>query len=218
MNGATQRPQRLEDYLEALTLRLQLLDLPRVRIGQVVAEVRAHVHDSGEDPRTAFGAPADYADAVAVAEADGQARPDPWTGWGWMVRFTAFVAGAYLLRMFALNSQSWSDFTTLPWPLIVYLLALGAVGAMVSRWLIRPWAARQGVYAPTLSVAIAPRALVLGGLATVIVGPAVLPFQIQTFIELAPGAPATVWIGVGVALVGGAIITEIRASRPPRPD
>lgn len=214
MNGATQQPQRLEDYLDALTLRLQLLDVSRPTIGQVTAEVRAHVHDSGEDPRSAFGSPAEYADAVA--EAAGLGRSDLWSGWRWMVRFTAFVAGAYLLRMFALDSQFWSGWSTLPWPLLVYLLGLGAVGALVSRWLIRPWAARQAVDAPTLSVAIAPRALVIGGLATVLVGSAVIPFHMNTGMD--PGLPVTVWIGIGIALVAGAVVTEIRAARPVRTD
>jgi hypothetical protein len=50
-----------EKYIDNLILALQLRGVPGEKIGQVVAEVEAHVAESGEDPGDAFGKPSDYA-------------------------------------------------------------------------------------------------------------------------------------------------------------
>lgn len=54
----------LDSYRERLLLALRLRDVPGDRIGEVLAEVEAHVAETGEDPVDAFGPPRRYADQV----------------------------------------------------------------------------------------------------------------------------------------------------------
>lgn len=42
-------------------MRLRMLDVPGERIGEILAEIEAHVAATGEPAREAFGPPADYA-------------------------------------------------------------------------------------------------------------------------------------------------------------
>lgn len=51
----------LHQYVEELTMRLRMRNLPPEQIGQVVAEVEAHVADTGEAPADVFGTPQEYA-------------------------------------------------------------------------------------------------------------------------------------------------------------
>lgn len=53
-----------EKYRRELLTALRLRDVDADRIGEVLAEVDSHVAETGEDPRDAFGAPADYARVV----------------------------------------------------------------------------------------------------------------------------------------------------------
>ncbi|WP_116948693.1 hypothetical protein [Jiangella endophytica] len=53
-----------EKYRRELLTALRLRDVEPDRIGEVLAEVDSHVAETGEDPRDAFGAPADYARVV----------------------------------------------------------------------------------------------------------------------------------------------------------
>lgn len=48
-------------YLDTLSIRLRMLDVPGTRIGEILAEVEAHVATTGEPPQEAFGPPAEYA-------------------------------------------------------------------------------------------------------------------------------------------------------------
>ncbi|WP_199433511.1 HAAS signaling domain-containing protein [Qaidamihabitans albus] len=50
-----------ERYIDNLIIALQLRGVPGEKIGQIVAEVEAHVAESGEDPGDAFGKPREYA-------------------------------------------------------------------------------------------------------------------------------------------------------------
>jgi hypothetical protein len=54
-------------WCDDLLLALRLRDVPGARIGEVLAEVQSHVAETGEDPRSAFGPPREYADEVAGA-------------------------------------------------------------------------------------------------------------------------------------------------------
>ncbi|WP_326549611.1 HAAS signaling domain-containing protein [Micromonospora sp. NBC_01813] len=56
---------RLDRYQQELTAALRSRRLPGPRIAEALAEVESHVLESGEDPRSAFGEPADYADELA---------------------------------------------------------------------------------------------------------------------------------------------------------
>jgi hypothetical protein len=70
---AGRRPVRV-DYLKRLRADLHALGVPSGRIGEVLAEVDAHVSDTGEGPVTAFGPPGQY--AARIAEETG-ATPQP---------------------------------------------------------------------------------------------------------------------------------------------
>ncbi|WP_030483487.1 HAAS signaling domain-containing protein [Nocardioides aequoreus] len=54
----------VDSYRERLLLALRMRDVPGDRIGEVLAEVEAHVAETGEDPVDAFGPPRRYADQV----------------------------------------------------------------------------------------------------------------------------------------------------------
>ncbi|HLL64198.1 MAG TPA: hypothetical protein VK453_00445 [Micromonosporaceae bacterium] len=58
-----------ETYVDQLVLELRMRELPGARIGEVVAEVEAHVAESGDDPADAFGSPREYAERVINAVA-----------------------------------------------------------------------------------------------------------------------------------------------------
>lgn len=55
-------------YLDDLVTHLRLLDVPGVRIGEIMAETESHLAESGEDPAEAFGEPRDYARELAERE------------------------------------------------------------------------------------------------------------------------------------------------------
>ena len=67
-----------ESYLAQLTLELRRRDVPGPRIGEVIAEIEAHVAESGEPPTEAFGAPPAYAETVAAAWHHRAGRRSPW--------------------------------------------------------------------------------------------------------------------------------------------
>lgn len=53
-------------YRDELILALRLRDISGARVGEVIAEVEAHVAETGEDPVQAFGPPKEYAAKVAA--------------------------------------------------------------------------------------------------------------------------------------------------------
>lgn len=63
----------LDNYTDDLHKALRFHEISGERMGEVLAEVEAHVAETGEDPVDAFGAPRDYARQVA-------AQLDPATG------------------------------------------------------------------------------------------------------------------------------------------
>ncbi|GAA2338773.1 hypothetical protein GCM10009854_13880 [Saccharopolyspora halophila] len=62
-----------KDYRQDLLVALRLHEISGERVGEVLAEVEAHVDETGEDPVEAFGTPREYARQVA-------AQLDPDTG------------------------------------------------------------------------------------------------------------------------------------------
>lgn len=62
-----------KDYRQDLLVALRLHEISGERVGEVIAEVEAHVEETGEDPVEAFGTPREYARQVA-------AQLDPVTG------------------------------------------------------------------------------------------------------------------------------------------
>ncbi len=55
-----------DTYVNQLVLELRMRDVPGDRIGQVIAEVEAHVAESRETPAEAFGSAEEYADRVSA--------------------------------------------------------------------------------------------------------------------------------------------------------
>lgn len=64
---ATMRRTTDQAWCDDLLLALRMRDVPGPQIGEVLAEVQSHVAEAGEDPRSAFGAPKEYAEQVAGA-------------------------------------------------------------------------------------------------------------------------------------------------------
>jgi hypothetical protein len=75
----------LTTYRRDLILALRLREIPGDRIGEIVAEVESHVADTGEEPREAFGPPAEYAASFTGVE-----RPR----WGWADVLVAVASAA----------------------------------------------------------------------------------------------------------------------------
>ncbi|MDO5677255.1 MAG: hypothetical protein Q4G35_07075 [Propionibacteriaceae bacterium] len=81
-------------YVDDLALELRLLDVPGTKIGEILAEVQAHVAETGEDPREAFGPVKDY--AAERARAAGTAvGPDDQKGSG----FARLFRGHWLMAI-----------------------------------------------------------------------------------------------------------------------
>ncbi|GLW11976.1 hypothetical protein Misp01_71040 [Microtetraspora sp. NBRC 13810] len=53
-------------YRDDLRVALRLRDISGARVGEVLAEVEAHVAETGEDPVAAFGSPKEYAAKVSA--------------------------------------------------------------------------------------------------------------------------------------------------------
>ena len=83
------RGDTTERYCEQLLLALRMQEVPGERIGAVLAEVRDHLDNSGEDPVEAFGTPEDYA-AALTANGPAAPRTAPLRDWA---RNTVAVAG-----------------------------------------------------------------------------------------------------------------------------
>lgn len=88
--------QAVAAYRDKLLVALRLREVPGDRIGEVLAEVEAHVAETGEDPTEAFGPPRRYADEVMGAT--GGRRP--WS----MSPATAANAALIAIASFAATS------------------------------------------------------------------------------------------------------------------
>ncbi|MFC7341399.1 HAAS signaling domain-containing protein [Saccharopolyspora griseoalba] len=83
------------NYRQDLLVALRLHEISGERVGEVIAEVEAHVAETGEDPVQAFGAPREYARQVA-------AQLDPATGkpsTAWTMGSSLVVATLTLLGL-----------------------------------------------------------------------------------------------------------------------
>ncbi|NEE04588.1 HAAS signaling domain-containing protein [Phytoactinopolyspora halotolerans] len=67
---------RVDKYVDNLIFALRMRNVPGKEIGQIVAEVEAHVAESGEDPAEAFGRPREYARTWARNAGHRQSRPE----------------------------------------------------------------------------------------------------------------------------------------------
>ena len=118
-------------YTDDLALELRLLDVPGVRIGEILAEVESHVAETGEDPLDAFGPVKEYARERADSQADqsGNLISRLFAG-HWLMAAGSFlftgVATLFLLTgVFALISDQVSaPFGLPPWSAIIIALVL----------------------------------------------------------------------------------------------
>ncbi|WP_129664595.1 HAAS signaling domain-containing protein [Phytoactinopolyspora endophytica] len=67
---------QVEKYVDSLIFALRMRNVPGEEIGQIVAEVEAHVAESGEAPAEAFGKPREYARTWARNTGHRQGRSD----------------------------------------------------------------------------------------------------------------------------------------------
>jgi hypothetical protein len=121
-----------ETYVNQLVLALRMRDVPGERIGQVIAEVEAHVAESRETPVDAFGSAEEYADRVSAAldrhgtKRHNQARRAMLIGWPITLAamlVTDGVAGLAFDRRIELTAGKVLLFGLLP-PTAVYLVQL----------------------------------------------------------------------------------------------
>ena len=85
-----------DSYIDQLTLELRRRDVPGTRIGEVIAEVEAHVAESGDRAAEAFGPPSEYAQRVSDTLRPPPAEADQ-PRWLRYARLYAVGIGAFLL-------------------------------------------------------------------------------------------------------------------------
>jgi len=88
-----------DSYVDQLTLELRRREVPGPRIGEVIAEIEAHIAESGDSPAEAFGPPPEY--AATVAAALGPPVPEA-PRWLRFARLYAVGLGALLVTRFVL--------------------------------------------------------------------------------------------------------------------
>lgn len=88
----------VDAYCKQLLLAMRLRDVPGPRIADALAQVDSHTAETGEDPREAFGPPAEYADRLlAAASTDGRRRRRVLVTWPDAAVGVAALSGALLL-------------------------------------------------------------------------------------------------------------------------
>jgi hypothetical protein len=126
-----------DPYLRHLQLALRAHEVPGPRIGEVMAEVEAHVAESGERPDEAFGPAEEY--AATIAATIGEAPPPPETAAqrrkSAAVRWLSTYALAFGVMLLAATLGSPAELT--PGWLVVTLLLPPAAEFVVSRLLHR---------------------------------------------------------------------------------
>ncbi|GAA3291578.1 hypothetical protein ACFFON_18465 [Arthrobacter citreus] len=112
--------QPYAEYSEDLRDALELRGVPDEAVTQIVREVESHVAESGEDPASAFGQPADYADNFAP-------RSQLVRFWALLISVVVLAGGGtYVLisGVFGLLSPSAALWGLPPW----FCIFLGAAG------------------------------------------------------------------------------------------
>jgi hypothetical protein len=108
-----------DEYWDDLMIALRANDVDGRQLGQIIAELAAHLEDSDSDPRTELGDPFDLAEALA-----GRRGPAPST----RVRFGAFLF-AFLSAVVGLFGLVWPEAgvgLSVSWSeLVAVVLAIG---------------------------------------------------------------------------------------------
>lgn len=159
-----------DKYLDNLITALRLRNVPGKQIGQIVAEVEAHIAASGEDPVEAFGPPRVY--ARTWAQTTGRRST-------WLTRIRAIVgviaagAGGWLLALGAIRTFTgepvWGGHAAVALLAGLALLAVGLVTAGKDL-VIDP---RTGAEPERLKVVQRQGYLILGTLLTIMIAVAV---------------------------------------------
>ncbi len=186
-------------WAEAVLLELRLQGVAGTTIAGVLTEVEAHVVDSGEDARSAFGDPVEYARSLELAP---DPRQDPDAGPAAVAQSAAQVLGVSLLLSgaFALGGR---EPTAVTWGVLASALAATVVMAVL---------VRNGERVLRVIVA-APRrlallGLVLGAVAFTLV---VLPAALVRGVALRmPGSTALL---VGALVLGSATAASVWRAR-----
>lgn len=117
-----------DKYLDNLITALHLRNVPGRQIGQIVAEVEAHIAASGEDPVDAFGPPREYARAWAQTTGRRSTRLGRTRA---VVGVVAAGAGGWLLALGVIRTFTgepvWGGHAVMALLAGLALLAVGAV-------------------------------------------------------------------------------------------
>jgi hypothetical protein len=187
-------------WAEALLLELRMLDVPGRRIGAVLAEVEAHVVDSGETAEDAFGDPVRYARSLGLSPGPTSSRS---AAVATVLPVAVQVAGMSLTigGAFALAAGTEVSVTgggvASAVLLTAALLTLALAPTAVMRLLLRSAAIATGVVVAALAVVVLPGALARGTLLTL------------------PPVPVLL---VGAALLLGATGVALRSALREEPD
>ena len=152
-----ERPE-VRRYCDALLLALRMAGVPGPRIGEVLAEVRGHLAETGGDPVESFGAPEEYAAALT-----GDRAPRT-TG----ERFrSGLTGGAFALGGWWLAEGAGALATDRPVTLGAVPLVGAALAAVGAGWVLEQVASssRRRVAAGVLAVSVALAAVTALGLA-----------------------------------------------------
>lgn len=202
----TTTDRNVERYLGAVADHLGVLGLPPDRSGQHLAEMAAHLEDSGADPWAEYGTPERY--ARSLAEADGRpARP---LG---LRALAAGVSAAALAIGFILLFRGRRP-TELHWASVVSLVPFAAIAGCSAT----VWGARmRDAQLPGSPNRDRSARLVLSWAG----GAAVLAALVSGVANAQLGERRSVWPGVpswatGLALVAVGAVAAAASSRLPR--
>jgi len=174
----------VEGYCDDLLLALRMEDVSGARIGAVLAEVRDHLAESGEDPVEVFGPAQEYAAAISHGTEPGRTWSLLRSRAGDVVPGAAMGAGVWWTVAGVRALVEGRD-AVLTEAHVLLPLLVGVVGPLVLDWAVgrRRWwhlaavagggaAALAALYAlpgPLVAVALPAPAVLLAGLALVAV-------------------------------------------------
>ncbi len=92
-NNSTGRSLTTDEYTTKLIYLLRMKNMPGSQIGEIIAEIEAHVAESGESAQDAFGDPAEYADA----RVGGRRFPGRWGRIGALPGILVAAVGGFCL-------------------------------------------------------------------------------------------------------------------------
>jgi len=185
----------VEAYCDDLLLALRMEDVSGARIGAVLAEVRDHLAESGEDPVEAFGSAREYAAAVGHGTAPGRTWSVLRSRAAEVVPGTALGAAAWWSATGARALLDGAD-AVLTEAHVLLPLLVGLAGPLLLDWAVeRPRWWHLAAVAGAGAAALAVLHVVLGPLVRV-------------------PLPALAVLLAGLALVGVVVVLAARGADP----